>query len=84
MPEVYIRDVLIPKQSYGNVPRRSLDDINNTLTGIVPHPTTSISQTRLGYTASYANDSAVNLFFRPENTIKLRDKNLTACLSHNT
>ena len=84
MAEIYIRDDLIPRQSYGDVARRSQDDINNILTSIIPRPTTSMCQVRLGYTAPYSNDSDANFFFRPEILTKLKDQNLTACLSHNT
>ena len=85
MAVVYIRDDLIPRQSYGDdVDRRSRDDINSTLTSIIPRPTTSMRQVRLGYTASYPSDKDANYFFKPEIITKLKDQNLTACLSHKT
>ena len=43
-----------------------------------------MQQVRLGYTASYPNDKDANFFFKPEIITKLKDKNLSARLSHNT
>ena len=85
MSEVYIRDVLIPKHSLGDdLDRRPKDEINNILTGLIPRPTTSMRQVKLGYTVSYPNDKDANYFFKPEIITKLKEQNLTACLSHNT
>ena len=85
MSEVYIRDVLIPNHSLDDdLNRRTKDEINNILTSIIPRPTKSMRQVRLGYTASYPNDKDANFFFKPEIITKLKDQKLTVCLSHNT
>ena len=86
MSEVYIRDVLITETPPGDddLNRRSQDEIDNILTGLVPRPTKSMRQVRLGFTASYPNDKDANYIFKPEIITKLKDQNLTACLSHNT
>ena len=86
MSEVYIRDDLIPETHLGDndLNRRSKDEINNILTGVVPRPTKSMRQVRLGYIASYLNDKDANYFFKPEIITKLKEQNLTTCLSHNT
>ena len=84
MPSVYIRDKLIPSTGHENAAKRSKDDINITLTAIVPRPTTSIQQTKLGFMVTYPQDSDVNLFLKPENITKLLANNLSASLAHNT
>ena len=85
MSEVYIRDELIPKENHSDdIERRTKDEINSILASLIPRPTTSLRQVRLGYTASYPNDKDVNFFFKPEIITKLKDQNLSARLSHNT
>ena len=85
MAEVYIRDELLPKENLSDdIERRTKDEINSILASLIPRPTTSLRQVRLGYTASYPNDKDVNFFFKPEIITKLKYQNLSACLSHNT
>ena len=84
MCEIYIRDILIDKESDGKGARRSLEEINEILTNIIPRPTSSMRKVRLGFTIAYQNDEDANYFLKDNVITKLQEKNLLARFSFNT
>ena len=84
MCEIYIRDTLIPKESDGKGVRRSLEEINEILTNIIPKPTSSMRMVRLGFTIAYQYDEDANHFLKENVITKLQEKHLLARFSYNT
>ena len=84
MTEIYIRDNRIPWDSDGNCHRRTNNEINEILTGIIADPPKSIKEGRLGVTFDYPNENAVNKFLDADIINKLKDLMLTPSLYFNT
>ena len=86
MSQIYLRDTILPKdyKGGGSIIRRTIDEINTTLTDIVPRPLCSINFTKIGYVVDYPNESDANFFFNPKTIEKLEAKKLEARLHHDT
>ena len=84
MAEVYIRDDILPKDYDGKSPRRTNNEIQGIISGIIPRPPKSSKQTKLGYRVFYENDSDINHFFKPDILKKLKESQLTPQLSYSS